>query len=151
MLPISAAVAGRLSSPIAAARTAPWPTKHARLIAIGRLSQKALPGLKSVAIATIAPASTNARPGGIGRPSVRAAAGRRTAVTSLAASERTPSGPVSVCGGGGAVDGCDYRPTSGSVSAGARAELSAVLSARAGAWRPGPARAPCPGAARASR
>src|SRR5919107_6224019 len=24
---------------------------------------------------------------------------------------RTPSGPGSVCGGAGAVDGCDYRPT----------------------------------------
>ena len=34
----------------------------------GRLSQKALPGLKSVASATAAPASTRARPGGIGLP-----------------------------------------------------------------------------------
>ena len=60
----------------------------------GRLSQNALPGLKSVARATAAPASISARAGGIGRPRKRALAGRSTPVTSLAASAATPALPV---------------------------------------------------------
>ena len=58
----------------------------------GRLSQNALPGLKSVASATAAPASTSARAGGIGRPRKSALAGSRTPVTSLAASVRDAVG-----------------------------------------------------------
>ena len=50
----------------------------------GRLSQNALPGLKSVASATAAPASTSARAGGIGRPRKSALAGSSTPTTSLA-------------------------------------------------------------------
>ena len=53
-----------------------------------------LPGLKSVASATAAPASASARPGGIGRPRKSALAGRSTPTTSLAASSRTPAAPV---------------------------------------------------------
>ena len=60
----------------------------------GRLSQKALPGLKSVASATAAPASTSARAGGIGRLRKSALAGRSTPVTSLAASAAIPLAPV---------------------------------------------------------
>src|SRR4029079_8766058 len=60
----------------------------------GRLSQKALPGLKSVASAIAAPASTSARPRGIRRPRKSALAGSRTPVTSLSASAAAPSSPV---------------------------------------------------------
>ena len=67
---------------------------HASEQTSGRLSQNALPGLKSVASATAAPASTSARPGGIGRPRKSALAGSSTPTTSLAASARTPSSPV---------------------------------------------------------
>ena len=49
----------------------------------GRLSQNALPGLKSVASAISAPASASARAGGIGRPRKSALAGRSTPTTSL--------------------------------------------------------------------
>ena len=56
----------------------------------GRLSQYALPGLKSVASATAAPASTSARAGGIGRPRKSAATGSSTPTTSLAARAATP-------------------------------------------------------------
>ena len=65
---------------------------HASEQTSGRLSQNALPGLKSVASAIAAPASTSARAGGIGRSRKSALAGSSTAVTSLAASARTPSG-----------------------------------------------------------
>ena len=51
----------------------------------GRLSQKELPGLKSVARATAAPASRRLLAGGMGRPRKSALAGRRTDTTSEAA------------------------------------------------------------------
>ena len=60
----------------------------------GRLSQNALPGLKSVASAIAAPASASARAGGIGLPRKSALAGRRTPTTSLAASAEMPAAPV---------------------------------------------------------
>ena len=44
---------------------------------------------------------------------------------------RTPSGPAPVCGGRGAVDGCDYRPRCGECSA-----LARCASVRANAERP---------------
>ena len=60
----------------------------------GRLSQNELPGLKSVASATAAPASTRARAGGIGRPRTRALAGSSDRDDALAARAATPSAPV---------------------------------------------------------
>ena len=60
----------------------------------GRLVVNELPGLKSVASAIAAPASTSARAGGIGRSRKSALAGSSTPVTSLAASAATPAGPV---------------------------------------------------------
>jgi len=71
----------------ASAATGPSPIwVHASVIATGNRSQYALPGLKSVASATIAPASSRSCPGGMGRPRKSAATGSRTAATSLRAS-----------------------------------------------------------------
>ena len=91
---MSAAKPGR-RRPIRSARSSTWAaltvaatsaSSGASLICVhasestsGRLSQKALPGLKSVASATSAPASTSARAGGIGRPRKSALAGQQHA------------------------------------------------------------------------
>ena len=61
----------------------------------GRLSQNALPGLKSVASATAAPASTSARAGGIGRPEEeRARRQQHTGHVARARARRRPPRPV---------------------------------------------------------
>ncbi len=63
---------------------------HASEQTNGRLVVKELPGLKSVASAIAAPASTSARAGGIGRSRKSALAGSSTPTTPLAASAATP-------------------------------------------------------------
>ncbi len=65
-----------------------WSCVQASEQTSGRLVVNALPGLKSVASAIAAPASTSARAGGIGRSRNSALAGSSTPVTSLAASGR---------------------------------------------------------------